>query len=67
MNSIGSWMSLSGKIAVAFAKIMRLKTLLYLDIAVSLLKQEKTAKGGIHAKQLQAAWNEDYLLTVLSG
>lgn len=36
-------------------------------MAVSLLKQEKSAKGGIHAKQLQAAWNEDYLLKVLSG
>jgi predicted transposase YbfD/YdcC len=36
-------------------------------IAVSLLKQEKTAKGGIHAKQLQAAWNEEYLLKVLKG
>jgi predicted transposase YbfD/YdcC len=36
------------------------------QLAVSLLKQEKTAKGGIHAKQLQAAWNEDYLLKVLS-
>jgi predicted transposase YbfD/YdcC len=35
-------------------------------IALNLLKQEKTAKGGIHAKQLQAAWNEDYLLKVLS-
>jgi len=31
-------------------------------MAVSLLKQEKTAKGGTHAKQLLAAWNEDYLL-----
>ena len=35
-------------------------------IAVSSLKQEKTAKGGIHAKQLLAAWNQDYLLKVLS-
>jgi predicted transposase YbfD/YdcC len=35
-------------------------------LAISLLKQEKTAKGGIHAKQLQAAWNDDYLLKVLS-
>jgi len=35
-------------------------------MALSLLKQEKTAKGGIHAKQLQAAWNENYLLKVLS-
>jgi len=35
-------------------------------IALNLLKQEKTAKGGIHAKQLQAAWKDDYLLKVLS-
>lgn len=34
-------------------------------IALNLLKNEKTAKGGIHAKRLQAAWNTDYLLTVL--
>lgn len=36
-------------------------------IALNLLKQEKTAKGGIHAKQLLAAWKEDYLLKVLSA
>jgi len=36
-------------------------------IALNLLKQEKTAKGGIHAKQLQAAWKKDYLLKVLSA
>jgi predicted transposase YbfD/YdcC len=35
-------------------------------IALNLLKQEKTAKGGIHAKQLQAAWKQDYLLKVLA-
>lgn len=36
-------------------------------IALNLLKQEKTAKGGIHAKQFQAALKEDYLLKVLAA
>ncbi len=35
-------------------------------IALNLLKQEKTAKVGVHAKQLQAALREDYLLKVLA-
>jgi predicted transposase YbfD/YdcC len=34
-------------------------------MALNLLKNEKTAKGGIHAKRLQAGWNNDYLLTIL--
>jgi predicted transposase YbfD/YdcC len=36
-------------------------------IAVNLLKQEKTAKCGVKAKRLKAAWDEDYLLKVLLG
>lgn len=36
-------------------------------IALNLLKQEKTAKGGIHAKQLQAGWKEDHLFKVLAS
>ena len=35
-------------------------------MAVNLLKQETSAKGGIKAKRLQAGWNEDYLLKILS-
>ena len=36
-------------------------------IALNLLKQEKTAKGGVRAKQLQAAWDQDNLLKVLAA
>jgi predicted transposase YbfD/YdcC len=36
------------------------------QIALNLLKNEKTAKGGVQAKHLQAAWGEDYLLKLLS-
>ena len=35
--------------------------------ALNLLKQEKTAKDGIHAKQLQAAWKENYLLKIIAA
>lgn len=37
------------------------------QMALNLLKNEKTAKGGIHAKRLQAGWNNDYLLAVLKS
>ena len=36
-------------------------------MALNLLKQEHTAKVGIKAKRLKAAWDRDYLLQVLSG
>jgi len=36
-------------------------------MALNLLKKEKTAKGGIRAKRLQAGWNNDYLLTILKS
>lgn len=36
-------------------------------MALNLLKREKSFKGGVKAKRLRAAWNDDYLLKVLSG
>lgn len=35
-------------------------------IAFNLLRQEKTAKCGVKNKRLKAAWDNDYLLTILS-
>lgn len=35
-------------------------------IALNLLKQETSAKGGIKARRLKAGWDENYLLKVLS-
>jgi len=37
-----------------------------LKIALNLLKNESSEKQGIHGKRLKAAWNEKYLLKVLS-
>ena len=36
-------------------------------LALDLLRNEKTAKGSIKAKHLQAAWSDEYLLKVLGG
>lgn len=35
-------------------------------IAVNLLSQEKSAKGGTHTKRLKAGWDDNYLLKILS-
>ena len=35
--------------------------------ALSLLKNQRTAKVGIKNKRLSAGWNDDYLLKVLIG
>lgn len=34
-------------------------------IAVNLISQEKSAKGGTHAKRLKAGWDDQYLLKIL--
>lgn len=36
-------------------------------LAVNLLTHENTAKGGVHAKRLQAGWNNNYLSLVLNS
>lgn len=36
-------------------------------IALNLLKQEKTGKGGIKARRLRTGWDEKYLARVLTG
>jgi hypothetical protein len=35
--------------------------------ALSLLKNEKTEKGGVKTKRLTAAWSDEYLEQVLFG
>ena len=36
-------------------------------LALNLLRQDKTAKGGVKARRLRAAWDSDYLLHILCG
>ena len=35
-------------------------------MALNLLRQETTSKGGVKARRLRAGWDEDYLIKVLS-
>ena len=55
------------KMGVVAGKTMAVKTLLYLRrIALNLIKGEPPAKVGVATKRLKAAWDTDYLTTVLA-
>jgi hypothetical protein len=67
ISYIGFWMWLSARMTVAVCQEHVPQNLAILrHMALNLVKQEKTAKGGVQAKRLQAAWNDDYLLKALS-
>lgn len=53
------WRSKMGNAAVNMALINK--------IALNLLKHEKTGKAGIKNKRLTAAWNDEYLMKVLTA
>ena len=36
-------------------------------MAINLIKQEKTLKGGIQTKRMKAAWDHKYLIKILKG
>ena len=68
MNCIGFWMSTLNEDRTRVRKDRAPEKFAVLrHITIKLFKQEKTAKGGIYAKQLQAAWNQDYLLQILAA
>ena len=35
-------------------------------MAINLLKQENSLKGGLQTKRLKAAWDHDYLLKIIT-
>ncbi len=53
---MGCWISPSERMRAACAPIMHPRTYILRHIALNLLKQEKMAHLGIHAKRLKAGW-----------
>ena len=65
--STGSWTWPSGKDGSRVRTSHAAHNLSILRrMALNLLRQETTAKGGIAARRKQASWNDGYLLKVLS-
>jgi hypothetical protein len=62
-NCTGRWMSILEKMTVGYGLPMPPK--ICRGIALTLLKQEKTAKMGIIGKRMKAAYDRNYLIKLL--
>jgi len=68
-TALGGWQRCSEGLrsgALRFPSQIAATILAPYPIAMNLLSQDKSAKGGIRAKRLKAGWDNDYLRRVLT-